>query len=617
MRVSDLQGDALDFSRSIAAAFAPPPDQMPSAWAEANLVLTSDFASEPGQYNLDRTPWCRAPLDDAADATVDTVIVTGASQCGKTQLSLAVVAYYAGVQPCPIMHVVPTDGLAGTFAARFDSMIAASPALRDKFVRPRRTRAVANKSVKTFEGGVLILASAASPTDLSSRPVKLAIADEIDRMGVLRKEGDPLLLIQARQQTFYARKFYGISTPTVMGHSRVEHSYEQSTRFEWEAACPCGGHHVLDWQHVSWEVGQPEAAVYVMPCCGVVLTDAERWRAAQAGRWAKIGDGKPGWRGYRFNGLCSPWVRLAELAIQFEAAKGQPSKLQPFWNLKLGLPFDGEIGEGADADVVRAAAETWKPNTIPTPQIVLLTAGIDVQQTWLAVHIVGWSDADEAWTLGWHEIPGDPLDPRTWAALDDLLLGQWRHPSGEMLGIEAAGCDSGFLPQGVYEWSARNRVRGRRWYAVKGMAGAGRPIWLRGGDVAASLSKLFIIGLDAAKGQIASGLIAGHDSPGRWHTPVHIHEQAPHFADWFCAEELVTKEIPGGTRQEWRKRKGSARNEVWDTAVYALAARYSSDFRIPQRLENLAAYGLMKPKPTNTIADLATRMAALNAPAGA
>lgn len=172
MRVHDLQGDALDLATTITAAFAPPPDQSPSAWAEANLVLTSDFASEPGQYNLDRTPWCRAPLDDAADATVDTVIITGSSQCGKTQLSLAVVAYFAGVLPCPIMHIVPTDGLSGTFAARFDSMIAASAALRDRFVKPRRTRAVANKSVKTFDGGVLILASAASPTDLSSRPIK-------------------------------------------------------------------------------------------------------------------------------------------------------------------------------------------------------------------------------------------------------------------------------------------------------------------------------------------------------------------------------------------------------------------------------------------------------------
>lgn len=177
MRVHNLQGDTLDLATTITAAFAPPPDQSPSAWAEANLVLTSDFASEPGQYNLDRTPWCRAPLDDAADATVDTVIITGSSQCGKTQLSLAVAAYFAGVLPCPIMHIVPTDGLSGTFAARFDSMIAASAALRDKFVKPRRTRAVANKSVKTFDGGVLILASAASPTDLSSRPIKVAIAD--------------------------------------------------------------------------------------------------------------------------------------------------------------------------------------------------------------------------------------------------------------------------------------------------------------------------------------------------------------------------------------------------------------------------------------------------------
>lgn len=604
---------AQEFARSLAAAFAPPPDVRPSEWAEGNIVLTSDFAAEPGNYSLTRTPWCRAPLDDAADPTVEQVVITGSSQMGKTQLSLAVAAYFAALRPCSIMHVVPTDSLSETFASRFDSMVRASPALKEKFVQPRRTRASANRHTKSFDGGVLVLASASSPSDLSSRPVKLAIADEIDRMGFLKREGDPLSLIEARQATYFDRKFYAISTPTLAGMSRVEAMYSECDRFEWEAACPhCDGLHVMSWDRVQWESGQPETAVYVMPCCGAALGDAERWRAAQAGSWIKIGSGKAGWRGYRFNGLCSPWMRLAELVAQFEAARGSHAKLQPFYNLKLGVAYENEAGEGADAEVVRKLAEPWREGEIPERRIVLLTAGVDVQLNWLACQIVGWSDGDEAWTLGWYEIEGDTLDPRTWAKLAEILSAPWRHPSGEMMHVEAAAIDSGFQSQSVYEFSAANRTKGRKWFACKGMSGGERPIWQRGGDINRSLSKIYLVGTEPAKAQVASSLITTLDGPGRWHTPQHIHERAPHFADWLCAEELVTKETPSGTKGEWRLRKGARRNEALDTAVYALAARYSSEFRLAQRVERMMTTGTIK-APSTSFADLAARMAAVTA----
>ena len=44
-----LSPDALRFAAVLLVVFAPHPDIKPSAWCEANLVLTSDFAAEPGK----------------------------------------------------------------------------------------------------------------------------------------------------------------------------------------------------------------------------------------------------------------------------------------------------------------------------------------------------------------------------------------------------------------------------------------------------------------------------------------------------------------------------------------------------------------------------------------
>lgn len=608
--LANLDHDGRWFAGQLLAAFAPPPDIAPSVWAERNLVLTSDFAAEPGNYSLDRTPWCRAPLDDAADPSVEVVAIGGASQTGKSQLSLAVASYFAAVSPCSIMHITPTDGLSETFSARIDSMIHSSAALREKFVQARRTRALANKHTKSFDGGVLVLASAASPTDLSSRPVKVAIADEIDRMGVIRKEGDPLALIHARQQTFPSRKLYAISTPTVAGFSRIESMMAEARYHEWHARCPhCGDLHHLVWEGVKWEPGKPETAVYEAPCCGSIWSDVDRWRAGAGGEWIVVHDGKAGWKSYRFNGLVSPWVRLAELASMFEAAKGLASRLQPIWNLKLGLPYEADIGEGASAEVVAELAEPFSTAIMP-PRAVLLTAGVDVQASWLAISVVAWGDGDEGWVLGWHEIPGDPLDPKTWAAAEAVLLQKWRHPSGEEFGIEAAAVDSGFQSQAVYEFSAKQRARGRRWYSSKGMAGQ-RPIWTRGADVHASMSKIFIVGVDGAKDQIAAGLMQATDGSGRLHVPRSIIDEVPHWTSWATAEETITRELPSGPRREWRLKKGVKRNEVFDTLVLALAARYSGNFDVERRVTSLATVGVVKQKQTS-IADLAARAAALS-----
>ena len=605
----DLTPDARALLAKVLADFAPPPRMRVSEWAESRRVLTRSFSAEPGRWRNSRTPWVVAALDCLNDAETETVVITGGSQVAKSETALNLVGYIAEIEPANVLYVVPDDGLAIEFSRRLDDMIDASEPLKARFASRRQRGAFFNVTTKSYLGGTLSIVGAGSPSALSARPCRIVIADELDRVRVIRGEGDAVSLARARQATFYNRKTVLVSTPTTVAGSRIEAAYAETDRNHWHARCPdCGGLHVLDWSHVEWKPGSPEEAVYIAPCCGGVWHDAKRWAAGAAGEWRAAGGGRAGWRGFRYPGLASPWIKLAMLAAEFEAAK-TPALKQPFWNLRLGLPFDAATGEGIDAATVRELAETYAASPLPE-RAALVVAGVDVQASWLALHVVAFGDGDEAWSIEWHEIPGDPLDPKTWAALEAALGKTYRHPSGAEMEIEAVAIDSGFQSQQVYEFSVKARAKGKRWFATKGMSGAGRPLWQRGGSVAASLSKIFLIGADGGKSQVMGSLVQVEDGAGRWHTRSDF---PAHFWDWLVAEEAVTTDGPAGPKVEWRLKRGQRRNEALDTAVLALAARYSFDPDIPARLERLAASGSIR-APRPCLKDLATRAAALSTP---
>lgn len=603
--LQSLTGEARGFAASILKSFAPPPDITVSEWAEDERIIPAGNA-EPGRWRNDRAPYLVEPMNTVNDDTVHTVVVTGCSQGGKTALCENVVGYQAHHDACTVLWAVPNEDAADNAATRFDAIIAETPAMADRFKERSARSRVNNMRLKSFIGGKLVFASAGAPTSLASHPARVVILDEVDRFPVtLRKEGDPVAIAKARMTTFARPKLFALSSPTQVGISRIETLFEDGDQREWHWRCDCGTNHVPEFENVQWDQGKPETARYVMPCCGQVLTDADRWQLMTRGQWISTGEGQPGVRSYRFRGLSSPWLKMSLLAAEFDAARNKPAKLAPFYNTRLGLAYDAETGEGVEADDVRSLAEVYPGHVVPYGACVV-TAGVDVQASWLAVQVVAFGEGDEAWTLQWHEIPGDPLDPKTWSALEEVLLQPLQHAGGAEMSVEAAAVDAGFQSQAVHEFSVKNRARGRRWFATIGRSGPGRALWKRGGDIARSMAKWFIVGIDGGKSQVLSGVVSADGGPGKWHCRQDLPE---HFFEWLTAEELVTKETAGGPKAEWKLKRGQRRNESLDTAVLALAARYSFELNIAQRFQRLDAGTL---KPETSIADLAKRAAALS-----
>ena len=309
--------------------------------------------------------------------------------------------------------------------------------------------------------------------------------------------------------------------------------------------------------------------------------DRDRTRIDRAcGRIASVACRRPGSSSQNWRG-------------NIEAAKGSPIKLAPLFNTRLGLPFESDVGEGADAEAVREMAEAYPGDRCP-PEAALITAGVDVQAGWIAVSIVAWGDGDEAAALAMARDTGrgarsENLGEGRGGARADI-------PASLGCGVadRGGGDRCGLRDAERFTSSRRSIERGASaGIATKGVAGSGRPLWKRGGDIiAVDGAVLHRRRRSSARQQVLSGLAQAEAGPGKIHTRADFPE---HWWMWATSEEQVQRETSGGVKVEWRMKKGQRRNEVLDTITLALAVRYSADFDIPARLERMETTGSVKP----------------------
>jgi phage terminase large subunit GpA-like protein len=141
-----------------------------------------------------------------------------------------------------------------------------------------------------FTGGRLAIVGANSPAGLASRPVRIVVADEVDRFPVSAgSEGDPLALAAKRQGTFWNRKTLVGSTPTLKETSAIWREWLASDMRHYHVPChACGHAQALVWSNVRWDKTPdckhlPATAHYVCKSCGAIWTDTDRHDAVQKG----------------------------------------------------------------------------------------------------------------------------------------------------------------------------------------------------------------------------------------------------------------------------------------------------------------------------------------------
>lgn len=507
-------------------------------------------------------------MDAVSDPSVREVWVMKSAQVGWTECLLNVIGYFVDQDPAPMLLVQPTLDIGEAFSKdRLAPSVRDTPVLRGK-IRDAKARDSGNTLLhKVFPGGHITIGGANSPAGLASRPIRVALFDEIDRFPQSAgTEGDPISLGRKRTTTFRNRVVMAGSTPTIKGSSRIEAGFESGDQRYYFVPCPhCGEFQRLIWAQVRWQDGQPETAGYVCQHCGAVITDAEKPDMLRAGEWRATRESH-GIASFHISELYSPWVTWPEMARSFLEAKRLPETLQTWINTALGECWE-DAAEKLEPQGLLARRESYTRESLPAG-CLLLTMGTDVQDDRLESTVWAWGAEEEAWRVEHIVLRGDPAGQALWKDHDEILRRRWHTDDGRELGIEACAVDSGgHFTEQVYRYCAA-RKRFRVW-AVKGVGGAGKLAWPKKASKS-RLGQVWLVGVDTAK-DVLYQRVKRVTEPG----PGYLHFDAATDEEWFeqfTSETVVYRVAQGRKVRVWRPRQTGIRQESLDCTVYAWCA---------------------------------------------
>lgn len=280
-------------------------------------------------------------------------------------------------------------------------------------------------------------------------------------------------------------------------------------------------------------------------------------------------------RGFHLNTLASTFCGWKEIVQKFLVAKeqldqGNPEGMKVWVNTELGETWEeqGEVVEDAELLGRRELYEADVPDGV-----LVLTAGIDVQDDRFEVEVVGWGVGKESWGIRYQKIFGDLLKEQVWTDLDAFLLAGFQKKDGTVLHILSACMDSGgHFPDQVLRFT-RDRWERKVW-AIKGKGGSDVPFIRNPTTNNRVKAPLFTLGVDAGKALLYQRLRHQTKGPNYCHFP--INEEAGYDGDYFkglTAEKMVVRFRKGRPVVTWElKDSKHKRNEPLDLRNYATAA---------------------------------------------
>jgi len=569
----------------------PPPKLTVAEWADEYRFLSPESSAEPGKFSTNRTPYIKEIMNVLADKRVKKVAFMASAQVGKTEFLLNVIGYFMDYDPCPMLLVQPTDDMAQAFSKdRLSPMLRDTPKLKGKLLEGKRKRKDQKKGSETilhkkFPGGHLTMIGSNAPSKLASRPIRVVLIDESDRMNIsgVGAEGDPIKLAEKRTKTFWNKKVLIVSTPTVQGKSQIEREYENSDQRKYYIPCPhCGEFQILEWKNIKWEEKDYNTASYYPPCCGERFPEERKLEALRKGEWranAPLAETA----GFHINELYSPWVKFKDIVKEFiEAKKGGPTTLRTWVNTSLGETWKEKEGDVPQWKEIYSRRETYKIGSIPDG-VRILTAGIDVQKDRIECEVVGWGNAYESWSIDYIVKHLDTSnDNELISALEEIISNEYEGKESLRFHIAKVAVDSGYNTQTVY--NAIRIINNKKLVPIKGSDTQQIPISLPKA-VEVSITKgrkikkgvnLYTVGSSILKNQVYGFLkrlsITDEEKEKGTEQPIglcHFPSYGEEYFKMLTAEIYTSKTIKGFKKYYWEKTRD--RNEALDCRVYALA----------------------------------------------
>lgn len=537
-----------------------------SKWAEANRVLP-DSNSIPGPWRNSVTPYLVEIMDAFSDEMVEEIIFVKPTQVGGTSAMENMLASAIAQDPAPAMCVYPSDDLAErTVESKLDPMIKSCKVLAAKY-RINDSKKLALK----FTDMVVYLTGANSPADLASTNIRYLFMDEVDKFpGASKKEADPVSLAKERTKTFFNRKIFMASTPTLKTGHIWKAKEAADVEKHYFVPCPhCGAFIELKFAQIKWpskedvpeNADRAEMATYVCQECECVITDQDKGKMLAAGRWKPVRQKTQHPKSVAFwmNTLYSPFTRLSDIAREFMRSKDDPELLHNFANSWLAEPWeDTKLKTNAEMVMER---QTETPEWTLPPWTKLVTGGIDVQENCLYWTIRAWGDYMTSQNIS----HGQAL---SMGEVERIMNTELTMPNGEKVMVNLALMDSGDQTEDVYEFCALNSDWALPCKGTTTMLSHYRLSTVNKAGSRANGMTLVLVDGGKYKDQIAARM-RKENGTGAWM----VYQGCDlDYAEQVTAEHKITERSGGKEVQRWVLKTSHADNHYLDCEVYAAAA---------------------------------------------
>lgn len=537
-----------------------------SKWAEANRVLP-DSNSIPGPWRNSVTPYLVEIMDAFSDEMVEEIIFVKPTQVGGTSAMENMLASAIAQDPAPAMCVYPSDDLAErTVESKLDPMIKSCKVLAAKY-RINDSKKLALK----FTDMVVYLTGANSPADLASTNIRYLFMDEVDKFpGASKKEADPVSLAKERTKTFFNRKIFMASTPTLKTGHIWKAKEAADVEKHYFVPCPhCGAFIELKFAQIKWpskedvpeNADRAEMATYVCQECGCVITDQDKGKMLAAGRWKPVRQKTQHPKSVAFwmNTLYSPFTRFSDIAREFMRSKDDPELLHNFANSWLAEPWeDTKLKTNAEMVMER---QTETPEWTLPPWTKLVTGGIDVQENCLYWTIRAWGDYMTSQNIS----HGQAL---SMGEVERIMNTELTMPNGEKVMVNLALMDSGDQTEDVYEFCALNSDWALPCKGTTTMLSHYRLSTVNKDGSRANGMTLVLVDGGKYKDQIAARM-RKENGTGAWM----VYQGCDlDYAEQVTAEHKITERSGGKEVQRWVLKTSHADNHYLDCEVYAAAA---------------------------------------------
>jgi phage terminase large subunit GpA-like protein len=554
-----------------------------SEWADRYRILPESSTAS-GEFRTSVIPYARRWMDLLADPSTEMAVLCWGSQLGKSTVLENAIAYRICRVPSPIMLVRPKiEDAEWWVKKRFVPMVRQTPALAERVILRRSTNSEENSAtlrMKSFPGGFFFVASATSASELASWSNDFLALDEVDRMEVIKGEGNPVEIALRRQGATDVATAVLTSTP---GHAETTIIWpylEAGTHELYHVPCPhCGFMQALRWGGpnqsfgLKWPAGKPAEAYYLCEACAAVIEHDAKPAMLAAGEWiATNPEGK--YPSSHLNALYSPFAKTswAAMAEKWEQVHGKPADLQVFTNTFLAECWSETVSKVEVSELEGRLDDALEEGAVPAG-VGVLTMGVDVQKPYLYWAVWGWGAGLESWLVATGICEGDPeSEPGSpgspWNALDDIMRQGFRHVNGRLVPIRRSFVDSGYATSKVYRYTKRRA--GWQMFASKGVGGdgifVGKPT-VQGRDRV----PLYAVRVDKGKDEfLRSQILERTIGPGFVHLPAWL---SPEQLGGLVAEERRRRPGPRGKIwYEWVAKRGAPPNEPLDCRIAARAA---------------------------------------------